>query len=412
MNHSNKGLSREADPPGVEVFVDGSRLNVIEQPGGPMLAELSDGKVHELCVWSSGRKIITVNIARGQGGGKPADNISRLNAGQSDEHLQKNSPAKTGFGEYSRPTTQHGHLSSSAVGSSNSSSRNAKPKAPDGFTPLFNGTDLTGWEDSSGGRHRWRVEEGAIVGSGPVPSCFLQCKQSLPQNFHLYVETILSDNDNSSIDFGPYRAMVGGTTPGGKWQTGDLAMGPQLLRKAAEARLKPNEWFTQEAVVLGNHITILVNGKPVTDYEATTLQTANYSLNLMCRGGSLVRYRVVAVKELPVADALPQGSVWKGTITYRKGAWVGATVRYEIHIRESDGKHFKGLRFDKGRNRGDVEGEVKGGTITWRENVHGADVSITVEGKLAGDTIHLTFKRSYGNGARVEGDGELHRDGP
>jgi hypothetical protein len=110
-------------------------------------------------------------------------------------------------------------------------------------------------------------------------------------------------------------------------------------------------------------------------------------------------------------DLFPPMSTWKGTLTYRKGAWVGATVAYEIHIRESDGKKFKGVRFDKRANRGDIEGEVKGETITWRENIHGADVLIAVEGKLTGDSIHMTFIRSYGNGSRVEGDGKLKRDG-
>jgi hypothetical protein len=111
-------------------------------------------------------------------------------------------------------------------------------------------------------------------------------------------------------------------------------------------------------------------------------------------------------------NSLPAMSVWKGTLTYRKGAWIGVTVAYEIHIRESNGKKFKGLRFDKRQgNRGDVEGEVKGETITWRETIHGVQVLIIVVGKLNGDRIHMKFNRSYGNGLKVEGDGELKRDG-
>jgi hypothetical protein len=37
-------------------------------------------------------------------------------------------------------------------------------RSEDGFVPLFNGKDLTGWHVESGDRARWAVEEGAIVG--------------------------------------------------------------------------------------------------------------------------------------------------------------------------------------------------------------------------------------------------------
>ena len=36
--------------------------------------------------------------------------------------------------------------------------------------------------------------------------------------------------------------------------------------QASETSLKPFEWFTQEVIAVGNHITILVNGKKVVDY--------------------------------------------------------------------------------------------------------------------------------------------------
>ena len=35
--------------------------------------------------------------------------------------------------------------------------------AEEGFTPLFNGSDLTGWEQHSG-KAEYRVEDGSIVG--------------------------------------------------------------------------------------------------------------------------------------------------------------------------------------------------------------------------------------------------------
>ena len=75
----------------------------------------------------------------------------------------------------------------------------------------------------------------------------------------------------------------------------------------------------------------------------------------------------------PVAavDLLPAGSVWKGTRSYRKGAYAGNTVSYELYIRERDGTKFKGHKFDNGtgRNRLEIEGEINGDTISWSEQL-------------------------------------------
>lgn len=124
--------------------------------------------------------------------------------------------------------------------------------------------------------------------------------------------------------------------------------------------------------------------------------------------------------KLPVpgaaADLLVPGSVWKGKRTYRKGAYAPKSVSYELYIRQRDGDKFKGHVFDNGpgRNRAEVEGEIKGQAISWREHAnHIPEAEMKITGALEGGVVRLTFKGFYGPGrATNEGDGELKLVGP
>jgi hypothetical protein len=104
------------------------------------------------------------------------------------------------------------------------------------------------------------------------------------------------------------------------------------------------------------------------------------------------------------------GSVWMGKRTYREGWYKGATVTYELHVQERDGMKFQGHVFDNGpgRNRAEVEGEINGETLVWREQGRFPELHLNIEGKLTGDTIRLTLKGERTDGwIFTEGDGEL-----
>ncbi|HWY88983.1 MAG TPA: hypothetical protein VNX28_19875, partial [Gemmataceae bacterium] len=109
-------------------------------------------------------------------------------------------------------------------------------------------------------------------------------------------------------------------------------------------------------------------------------------------------------------DPLPIGTVWKGKRTYQKGGYAGVTVTYELHVSERDGTKFKGHVFDNGagRNRAEVDGEINGESITWRERARGNE--LTMKGTYQGDTIRLTFHGLYANGVTNDGVGELKRE--
>ena len=67
-----------------------------------------------------------------------------------------------------------------------------------------------------------------------------------------------------------------------------------------EAPHKPDEWFTQEVIADGNHITIQVNGKITVDFrDPNNTYTKGHFALQGHDPGSVMKFRKVQVKELP-----------------------------------------------------------------------------------------------------------------
>ena len=91
----------------------------------------------------------------------------------------------------------------------------------------------------------------------------------------------------------------------------------------------------------------------------------------------------------PGGDPLPVGSVWAGRKSFRGGG----SGAYEVYVLQRDGTKFKGQFIDSGRGiskRWNVEGELNGTAISWREIANGRD--LTMQGTVTGDEIRFTFK--------------------
>lgn len=181
------------------------------------------------------------------------------------------------------------------------------------WVQLFNGRDLTGFV-ASGSKHvKWRVENGILTGTSSRLFGELSTKTSNYKNFHFRVETVLVEGGNSCqfVRGAGHRVFIGGTSttelygkkvPGAEL-TGDLFLGQKELADAPSIVLRPGEWFTQEVICAGDRYEVLVNGKKVVDYVDKENKVTPGSLGVMCRQGSVVRFRRIEVKELPdVAD--------------------------------------------------------------------------------------------------------------
>ncbi len=150
----------------------------------------------------------------------------------------------------------------------------------DGWTPLFDGKTLNGW-NQKGGQAKYRVENGEIIGStvAKTPNSFL-CTNEEYGDFILELELKVDDKMNSGIQFRSLskpdyqegrvhgyqmeidpspRAWSGGIYDEGRR---DWLYIPNL-NPAAKWAFHHNAWNTYRIEAIGNTLRTWVNGVPV-----------------------------------------------------------------------------------------------------------------------------------------------------
>ncbi len=182
-----------------------------------------------------------------------------------------------------------------------------------GFVPLFNGKDLTGWKVFGGGTGSWKVVDGAIVSSGQISHLFSE--RGDYENFHYRVVAMINDGGNSGQYF---RARFGPRIPAGyEAEINSTGIDPHRtgslygIVNISEIHHKPDEWFTQEVIAQGNHIVIKVNGRTVVDTHDSRYKRGHFALQ-QHNSATVVKFCKIEVKELPpgpapgsVASSLP-----------------------------------------------------------------------------------------------------------
>jgi uncharacterized protein (TIGR03067 family) len=182
----------------------------------------------------------------------------------------------------------------------------AEPSAADGFVPLFNGRDLTGWKTHPDQPGDWRVEDGVLIGRGPRSHLFSQ--RGDYEDFHLRVEAKINNRGNSGVYFRSENGLGWGVNPKGyeaqifegdaqdPYKTGSL----YSLAKVTSDLVKPNTWFTLEVIAQGNRTVIKVDGKTAVDFvdEAARYKKGHFALQVERPPGTIVQFRKIEVKEL------------------------------------------------------------------------------------------------------------------
>ena len=179
----------------------------------------------------------------------------------------------------------------------------AEPLDEPGWTPIFNGEDLDGWKVSDGGQ--WRVEDGAIIGSGPRSHLF--SPRDDYENLELRAKVRINSGGNSGMyfrtAFGPgwpagYEAQVNSTHQD-PVKTGSLYGLSKVL-----TRLVPHDtWFEQHITCRdtdeGVRVTIRVNGVVVVDHlDRERKHAAGHVALQQHHEGSIVHYKEIEVREL------------------------------------------------------------------------------------------------------------------
>lgn len=202
----------------------------------------------------------------------------------------------------------------------------------EGFTPLFDGMTLEGWEQHSG-KAEYRVEEGAIVGRtvAGTGNSFLCTKKSY-EDFILELEFKVDPSMNSGIQFRSTfypearELSVGGKTmkiaadrvhgyqfevdPGGRAWTGgvyDEARRGWLFdlknNPAARQAFKKDEWNKARIECRGENIKTFINDVPAADLNDGLTREGIIALQVHGIGkdgtpGKEIRWRNIRIQEL------------------------------------------------------------------------------------------------------------------
>jgi len=193
-----------------------------------------------------------------------------------------------------------------------------KPDA-DGWYQLFNGKDLTGWKKAEENQDTIKVVDGEIVIKGEPCHIFYEgpVKDGKFKNFEWKCEILTKPKANSGMYFHTNYQKNGWPSTGMEVQvnnthpdprkTGSLYRAQDIMDKSPA---KDDQWFTQEVIVKGKHVTVKIDGKVVNEYTepANPKRDAGWEKAVISSGtfalqghdpGSEVHYRKVAVKPLP-----------------------------------------------------------------------------------------------------------------
>jgi serine/threonine protein kinase len=198
----------------------------------------------------------------------------------------------------------------------------APPRAAvnDGFLPLFNGKDLTGWETHSAQPGNWQVEDGLLVGRGGLS--YLYSKREDLQNVHVRVKARISTGGNSGVFVrSTYGIKPGSNAPNGyeaaiedghgEVGTGGLyAIADNAKRvKSAGSSFKAGEFFTLEVIAQGSRIEVKVNGWTTAEYDTEHAQRGGGCLALQCyNANTVIEFESIEIKPLDAKANSAQGS--------------------------------------------------------------------------------------------------------
>ncbi len=186
----------------------------------------------------------------------------------------------------------------------------APSEATDGFVPLFNGKDLTGWKTNPDQPDNWRVENGILTGSGQRVSDLFTSRADF-KDFHLRVEARINDGGNSGVFFrvqpnsgGRYEAQINSTHRDPN-KTGSLyPQSNNVIVAYGESLVPAGDWFNMDVIAVKNHIVVTVNGITTVDYYDSDRRFFAGAIGLQLHNPqTVVEFRKIEIKELPAESA-------------------------------------------------------------------------------------------------------------
>ena len=179
-----------------------------------------------------------------------------------------------------------------------------------GFKPLFNGKDLTGWHlRRADATSSWTVADGVLKNTVEAGKHGVDLVSDAKfWNFTVKYEYMVPDGSNSGFYLrGRHEIQILGDFKTGKPEkTGNGAIYNHTA--PGEFASKPaGEWQTVEATIIGNKITVILNGKKIHDNVVCDRATGSQLDDKVMEPGAFflqgdhgtVSFRNIVVKELP-----------------------------------------------------------------------------------------------------------------
>lgn len=183
-----------------------------------------------------------------------------------------------------------------------------------GFKALTDGKTFDGWKMAEENKDTWKIEDGAFVARSSRCHLFYVGDEKPFKNFHLKVDVMTEPGSNGGIYFHTKYQAEGwpdagfesqvNCTHGDKIKTGSL----YGIVNVGHAASQDNKWWTQEIIVQGRRVTVLVDGKLVLQYvEPLGAQPEKNGGHKLGEGTfalqahdpkSVVRYKNIRVKRL------------------------------------------------------------------------------------------------------------------
>lgn len=183
-----------------------------------------------------------------------------------------------------------------------------------GFIPLSDGKTFDGWKPAEVNKETWKIEEGAFVTRGKTCHLFYVGKEAPFKNFDLKVEVMTEHNSNGGIYFHTKYQAEGWPRAGFECQVNNthtdwIRTGSLYgVVNIGACPAQDGVWFTQEIIVKGRSVTVLINGLKLLQYnEPPGTQAGSDFGRKLSEGtfalqahdpGSVVRYKNIRVKKL------------------------------------------------------------------------------------------------------------------
>jgi Domain of Unknown Function (DUF1080) len=187
-------------------------------------------------------------------------------------------------------------------------------QSSDGWVPLFNGKDLTGWKNN--GQEKWIVEKGTILCESTVNKYGYLTTEKSFRDFDLRLKFKSEALGNSGVfihshitgidpEHGPdiegmqveVDPSVGKHT-GGLYESGGRGWVAMPTTEGEQA-LKAGEWNDLYVTVRGNHIVTQLNGVKIADYNdpSPKFPEGVIGLQIHTGGGVKMRWKDIYIKE-------------------------------------------------------------------------------------------------------------------